>query len=246
MEDLCEGPGLKPSYERLHVSAGLKGPLPRTQSPGLPPEERLKQMRGWRDELAATEGWERFIPQKARDGAAVLSSRTRPFKKVRGVVFVLSVNPFTFIPQADSFKLGGTNEITQRNHGLGSSHEEGVLAGWRCFFRGDCLAGGQQTANGYDHFRKLRGLRVHAGKGQKEQTDQRRGALPRVCRPHRRHRLPHPAAEALRQALTLAELGGGAPFGVSFFKRCGLSTCLPLTSPTSLSSWATSPASRVH
>src|SRR5216684_1765457 len=181
--------------------------------------------------------------------------------------FVLSVNPSISIPRTDCLKLGRTAEITHRNHGSGSSHEETVLAWCPCYLWGDSRAGGQQTPEWYDHFRKLSGLRLHAGKGQKEQTAQRRGALPGVCCPHRRHRLPHPASEALRQgidphqhsdrihtrqrqnkiqserqilrisrglrsrrryhrrrrqALTLAELGGGAPLGVSFFNRMRL------------------------
>src|SRR6266436_4035780 len=39
---------------------------------------------GWRDELAATKEAERFIPQKARDGAAVLSARADPFAGAKG------------------------------------------------------------------------------------------------------------------------------------------------------------------
>src|SRR5258707_616166 len=115
--------------------------------------------------------------------------------------FILSVNPSISIPRTDCLKLERTAEITQLNHGLGSSHEKTVLAWCPCYLWGDSRAGGQQTPNGYDHFRELCGLWLDAGKGQKEQTDQRRGALPGVCRAHRRHRLPHPAAEALRQGV---------------------------------------------
>src|SRR5216684_6470699 len=96
----------------------------------------------------------------AKDAGSPHKPGQSPALHLVGPRFVVSVNPSISIPRTDCLTLEGKAEIRQPNHGLGSSNEEGVLACWRCFFLGDCLAGGQQTPNGYDHFRKLGGLRL--------------------------------------------------------------------------------------
>jgi len=45
---------------------------------------RLKQMRGWRDELAATEDGERFMPQKARGDGRRSSDEEKRDSSLRG------------------------------------------------------------------------------------------------------------------------------------------------------------------